>query len=468
MKKSKIVYYLSFAVFTVISFLFLPAPSLAQEWKAGVAAEVITPSEPMWTGGYGGRKLPATGKIHDLYVKALALENARGGKVVIVTADLIGYRYDFMDELSKEIEKKLGLPRKSFIFNASHTHCGPDFRPWPAKTVFVDYIPDDYFEKIAPYRKWLQSRFVEVVERSLKNLSPATVSFSSARPVPFAVSRRFPDGKGGVIYRSSPSSYYTEGPRDDIAPVLKVSSPNGKVVAVLFGYACHPITLNLDQYCADYPGFAQQYVQEAFPGATAMFMQGCGGELVPNARFQVEYAMGHGKALADAVIKAVQGPQIALSGPITTGYKETKLNFKPVEKEDLDKQLASPNSGISKKAGFLLEKIARGEKIDLTIPAPLQVISFGPELLLLGFLGETVADYSVNSKKEFADRAGFVWVSGYNNYIFGYLPTLKILREGGYEALEDLRSTPLPISFTEDVEDIVMGGMRELVNSVTR
>src|SRR2546421_6194280 len=62
----------------------------AASFKAGIASRVITPSGPLWMAGYGDRKKPAEAKEHDLHVKALALEDPAGGKLVLLTSDLIG------------------------------------------------------------------------------------------------------------------------------------------------------------------------------------------------------------------------------------------------------------------------------------------------------------------------------------------------------------------------------------------
>ena len=410
--------------------------------------------------GYSNRTEPSQGTIHDLFVKSLAIEDSLGGRAVIVTADIIGYTYEFTDAVSKEIGRRFGLPRSALFFNASHTHCGPELRP--SKTDFLE-IPAEYKKKIERYDGWLRERYIRVISDALASMKPAELSYSSAAPVPFAVSRRFPDGKGGVLYRSTPSSYYTGGSRDDVVPVLRVADPGGAVLVVLFGYCCHPITLNIDYFCGDYPGYAQRYVEEAYPGAVAMFVQGCAGELVPNARFQIEYAMGHGRALADAVKKALGGAQAPLSGPLSVVYDEIPLQFQPAPARTVLEQQAKSESGSYRaKARFLLDKLNRNEPIQTTVPCPLQALKFGKGLLLIGIGGETVVDYAVNLKTEFAGRQP-IWVAGYCNYVFGYLPTRKIMQEGGYEGGEALYDTPFSGPFTEDVEDRVLKGVRRLV-----
>src|SRR5262249_60196901 len=68
-----------------------------------------------------------------------------------------------------------------------------------------------------------------------------------------------------------------KGPVDHAVPVMTVTRPGGAVVAILFGYACHPTTLNFTQWCGDYPGFAQLALEKQHPGPTALSRNTCGG-----------------------------------------------------------------------------------------------------------------------------------------------------------------------------------------------
>src|SRR5205085_10739604 len=84
-------------------------------FKAGVATKVITPEKPMWMAGYASRNKPAEGKVHDLYAKALCLEDAAGTRLVLVTTDLIGIPRTLGDEVAAEAEKKHGVRRDELI-----------------------------------------------------------------------------------------------------------------------------------------------------------------------------------------------------------------------------------------------------------------------------------------------------------------------------------------------------------------
>src|SRR5687767_4281750 len=74
----------------LLSFLIALPVQAADQWKAGVAKTVITPDESMWMSGYGARTAPADGKNDDLMCKAVVLEDAGGGRIVLVTLDLVG------------------------------------------------------------------------------------------------------------------------------------------------------------------------------------------------------------------------------------------------------------------------------------------------------------------------------------------------------------------------------------------
>ncbi len=446
-----------------ITIAYSAAAASETPWEAGVASVVVTPSEPSWMAGYGSRTEPSKGKVHDLHVKALALDDGMGNRAVVLTADLIGVTLEMRRNITAAVERRHGIPASNILINTSHTHCGPEVR---VEKIPFYTIDEENARKIPEYVGWLEARYVEVIDRAIDDMRPSDLSFASASPHPFAVSRRLPAPEG-ILYRSNPSSYYTGGPRDDTVPVLTVSSPDGAVRAILFGYACHPITLNLQRFCGDYPGFAQEYIEAAFPGATAMFMQGCAGQLVPNARHQIEYAMGHGRELCDTVTDAVTGGEsMPVEGPLRCGYEETELAFAPLPpRDELERQAASGNNSASRKAKFLLAKRDAGKEIDMTLPCPLQALRFGEDLLLLGIAGETVAEYAVRFKADFLSHR-FVWVAGYCNSMFGYLPTWRILREGGYEAGRAMQYTVHPGPFDETVEKRVVEGMHRVVADV--
>src|SRR5205823_8918428 len=129
-------------------------------------------------------------------------------------------------------------------------------------------------------------------------LKPARLGYSHAR-AGFAMNRRLPTAKG---YQNSP---YPDGPVDHDVPVLRVEDAEKKLRAIAFGYACHNTTLSFYEFCGDYAGFAQQYLEEAHPEALALFLTGCGGDQNPYPRGTIALCRQHGRTLATAVDAAL-------------------------------------------------------------------------------------------------------------------------------------------------------------------
>jgi hypothetical protein len=232
------------------------------------------------------------------------------------------------------------------------------------------------------------------VGESLERLAPCRLTYSHAR-AGFAMNRRLKTEKG---YRNSPNP---DGPVDHDVPVLSVTGAEGKHRAVLFGYACHNTTLGFYHFCGDYAGYAQEYFQADHPGTTAMFVLGCGADQNPYPRSELKLAQQHGRTLATAVEAALFATQRPVRGPLGCA----------LEKIDLQRTGDKPG-----KQAY-----------------PIQVVHFGKDVTLVALASEVVVDYSLRLKRELAGDAA-VWVAGYSNAYFGYIPSKRVLEEGGYEA----------------------------------
>src|SRR3954471_24907808 len=98
-------------------------------FKAGAASVCFTPEEPLWLAGYAARTAPARGKISDLYATSVVLEDHRGEKLVIASADVIAITRPIADAIAKRASERYGLARRQLIVTATHTHYAPEFRP---------------------------------------------------------------------------------------------------------------------------------------------------------------------------------------------------------------------------------------------------------------------------------------------------------------------------------------------------
>jgi len=436
------------------------AEPAASPWRAGSASVNVTPTEPMAMAGYAGRTKPSEGSALDLYCKALAIEHESGERLVIVTCDLIGIPRGLREALEDDVQEKFKLRPEQLLLNASHTHCGPQFRVTSEKPPADESASA---KQARLYGEALRTKLATIIGQAIERLAPAKLDYSHAR-CGFAMNRRTPTEKG---YQNNP---WSEGPVDHDVPVLKVSGTDGKLKAVLFGYACHNTTLGFLQFCGDYAGFAQQHLEAKFPGATAHFLMGCGGDQNPYPRGELELARHHGKTLGIAVEAALgSAPLKPLRGPLKSALRTPTLEFAPPPpKEKLELLTKSPNKQEASHAGRLLAQLAKEGSIATTYDAPVQAVRFGDDLLLVAFPGETVVDFSLRAKRDFAAPSLSVWTAGYSNDVFGYIPSKRVLLEGGYEATGAMLYSRFPGPFGVDVEERLMKGAAEVVEAVRK
>lgn len=449
------------ALLAVVSVFLLPAAGAASDqWRAGVAQAVITPEQPMWMAGYAARTKPAEGKVHDLHAKALVLQDSQGNRLAVVTLDLLGIDRTMRDWIADRVERRHGIAPKNLLINASHTHSAPVIRESAYSIYghsFYDLTPEQ-LEQSNAYSDRLQERIVELVGEAIAELSSATVSYTHGR-AGFGMNRRLKTDRGWQI---SPN---TDGPVDHDVPVLRIDGPDGALRAVMFGYACHATTLSGYDYCGDYPGFAQECIEQRHPGTTALFIAGCGGDQNPYPRSQdraLELCRQHGYALANAVEAALQGPPKPVRGPLAAAMQEVVLDFaQPPSRETLETQVKSNNKYERLHAGFLLEQLKHEGAIPSTYPYLVQAIRFGDDLMMVALAGEVVVDYSLRLKRELAGPP--LWVAGYSNDVFGYVPSARVLHEGGYEGGGAMLYTPLPGPFAPSVEERIVNALHALM-----
>jgi hypothetical protein len=427
-------------------------------WKAGVAVRVITPDELLWMAGYGNRTKPAEGKLQDLRVKALALEDPAGGRLVLVTSDLVGLPRPLSTAVADEVARKTGLPRDRLMLTASHTHCGPV----TAGILYEMYpLTPDQPAKIAAYTERLKGLMVEAVVSALGDLKPArlAVGLGSAG---FAVNRREPTPKG-IINGKNP-----DGPVDHDVPVLRVTTPEGELRAVAFGYACHNTTLQFYQWCGDYAGFAQADLEAKHPGAVALFWAGCGADANPLPRGTVELCRKYGGELAAAVERVLAGTMTPVLGPSAARYTTLELPFDTLPtREQLSADLLSKNTALHNRAARLLKTLDSGGKIDGRYLAyPVQVWRLGDRVLWVALGGEAVVDYSRRLKRELAGGPA-VWVTAYANDVMAYIPSERVLKEGGYEGDTSMVPYGLPAKWAPGIEGKIVAAVEELAR-VTR
>ncbi len=423
----------------------------AGELRAGAGRAIITPEHDMWLSGYASRTAPSEGKVHDLFAKALVFEDETGAKTVIVTTDLIGLTAAITSGTARMVEERFGVARERQLYTASHTHCGPVLK----NNLEAMYGLDENQARIvADYTSALPGKILAAVAEAMNNVEPVSVSWSVGH-AEFAANRRryTPDG---VQFGVNPI-----GPVDRDVPVLAIRRPGGPIKALLMGYACHNTTLDFQQICGDYAGFAQAHVEAALPGTVALFMSGCGADANPEPRRTLEWAQQHGKELGEAVLKAAQATASAVHGPIRAVYREIPLELSaPPTRDELERQAAGDDVYIARRARTLLEQWDAAGGLATTHPYAIQVLQFADSLQLTALAGEVVVDYSLRLKHELGKQNHYV--IGYANDVPAYIPSLRILREGGYEAETSMIYYGLYGPWAPSIEEKIVSAVIEM------
>ena len=403
--------------------------------------------------GYAARRAPFEAVAQRLYAKALAIEDQAGGTALLITADILGFTAERSESICRRLRDSNGLSRKQILLNASHTHAGP----LVAGSMLAS-VPESGRAAIERYIGEMEDSIVAAAQKALGDLRPAHLGWG--RGVATFVMNRREFTEGGVILGTSPS-----GPADRTVPVLKVTGTDGRPRTVVFGAATHCTTLTGRNMVVsgDYAGYAQEFLEARNPGVQAMFVTGCAGDANPYPRGTIDLARRHGSDLASAVQRVLGGELARVRGPLRTEYRSVAL---PLVEHSRDQIEAMRDGAPSYRRFFVdgaLAKLDRQEPLLRSYTAPFALWQFGSDLTLVAFSGETVVDYVRLSREALGPLK--LWVSGYSNDVFGYLPTTRILEEGGYETRGLYVEYGL---FEPGVEDVVMQAVTDMARSAGR
>jgi hypothetical protein len=368
--------------------------------------------------GFDNRTKPAESIGQDLWTKALAFEDSKGQKLIIVTVDLATMPKEMFDMVAERIMYRNHLDRAHVVINLSHTHSGPELG-WPAHTA------RDMMLRIETYRNHVLDAMAEAAAAAVGGLRPAEISYATGK-VGFSHNRRERAPTGGWVFGMDPN-----GPVDRTVPVVRVTGPGGKLRGALFGLSCHPSVLTYEFFVisGDYAGIAQETWEKAHPGAAA--------------------------------------PMKPVHAPLKTAMLTTELPFAPFSLEQFEKAAKDKDDLVRAHAGAMLRQYESGRPPLPALPYTMQAFQFGKDLTLLAMNGEVVVDYCLRVKKEYG--ADGMIVAGYSNARPCYIPSLRVLQEGGYEARDNiLMGSGLPGPFDEHVEDIVFEGIHQLMQEVGR
>jgi neutral ceramidase len=423
----------------------------AETWKAGTGREVITPSISMPMAGYASRGAAhAKGKLHDLWAKTIVLEDPNGTRCALVTLDLCGIDASLSERVFKRLKNSCKLEQNQIILACSHTHSGPvvagNLRP-----LHYMLFNDADRKLVDDYAKFLEAKIDASVQQAVASLMPCELSHGETTET-FATNRRNNPEKDVPTLRAEGK---LKGPVDHSVPVM-VAKRDGKPIAVVFGYACHCTTLDGMEWNGDYAGFAQVELESKNPGCQAMFWAGCGADQNPIPRRTLDFAREYGTRMARAVGGAMTGNLKPIKTVLKIQGSHVQAPFGELpSREQLEKDKIASNQYVSARAKHLLDKLDAGEQMPKSYSYPVTSWRLGDEIDWVALGGEVVVDYAIAIKSlPSAKRA--TWVMGYANDVMAYIPSRRVLAEGGYEGGGAMVYYGQPTVWASEIEQVIV------------
>jgi neutral ceramidase len=232
---------------------------------------------------------------------------------------------------------------------------------------------------------------------------------------------------------------------------------------VLFGYACHCTTLGgeFNKICAEWTGYACDEIEQQFPGALAVAIIGCGADANPEPRRGLEDAKEHGLSAAHEVDRLAKSELSPLPGQLSARLRKIELPLEPPP----DRATLERRAKLAGSEGFLartlIQRLDRGEQLATKVPYSVQTWCFGDEMAMVFLAGEVVVDYALRLKWEIDQKR--LWVVAYSNDVPCYIPSRRILSEGGYEADLSMVFYGHPARLAPATEDLIVRTVHDIL-----
>jgi hypothetical protein len=383
------------------------------------------------------------------------LKNSSGERFVFVALDNCEVSHAFMQPVLQTLAEKFQLGPGTVAVVSSHTHSAPVLEQ--TLTGMTQPSPAER-ERIAEYSRSLRAKLVEAVGAALADCRPSLLEHGVGRAT-FAMNRRVYQGDK-VVFGDNP-----DGPVDWDVPVLRVKGTNGVVRAIVFGYACHGTSIRSgdDWYVVsgDYMAYARQQLEAHQPGAVAMYLTGMGADSDPAPRGRLLDARRHGLELAGAVIGVLDRPMHPVHGAFKLAYDEVELPFvEPPSRERLDQDARSQDIHVKRRAEAHLKLLDSGQSLPTSVKLPVGLVRLGADLTFVLMGGEVVVDYSRRLKRLLAED--HPWPIGYAYEVPCYIPSVRLLKEGGYETESSLIYYGFYGPFSTTIEDRLVSRLTEL------
>jgi neutral ceramidase len=420
-----------------------------EEFLAGAAAVDITPPSGLAMAGFAARTEPAIGSHDPLTVRAVVV-----GDTAVVGVDTL----TLGRTTTARIRAGAGLSDDAIIVAALHTHGGPD--------TFLDHP----FARPDPgFMARLEEAAIEAVNRAVAARRPARIAVGLGADPEVARNRRHP---GGIT--------------DPSLPVIAIRTPDGRPIATLVSYACHPVVLGPDNrlWTADYPGVVRAEIERREPGTVALFLTGCTGDANIGHSAHASFSLGAnttrtfdnagriGRRIADCALAA---PLVGTSGGVAIASRDVTVGFARREKATAAELAATwrrERESAEPGRAALLEGWIRWAEAGLpdraggaTRSVRVSALRWGgAEIIALP--GENFAATAHRIRRAIANPAAMV--IAYADDTFGYIPAEEEFAAGGYEVEEAHRYYGMPATVAPGTAEAFADAAVDLIRGLRR
>ncbi|MBL8818061.1 MAG: neutral/alkaline non-lysosomal ceramidase N-terminal domain-containing protein [Planctomyces sp.] len=441
---------LASAILTLVA-LITGSTSAAGEalpYFAGAAAHNVSPDYPIRLNGFAVRKKESEGISQPIWAKALAIRHAAAppeASVVIVTLDNLGIRLSMVDEVARRVSSKTGVSRHQIALTFTHTHSAPKVNG-ASDNIFAEPIPPEHQAHIDQYTEELTNALESVILEAIQKMQPARLEWGTGS-TGFAVNRRT-----------------AGGPTDHSLPVLVVRNGSDEITAIYTSYACHCVTLSHNLISGDWAGYAAASLERLFPNAVGMVSIGCGSDQNPSSGVtgdKTEIAEQQGVEIASEIQRLINYGLSPLSSDIHSSLNRIELEFNPLPTQSEYEALAAKGGAPGYNALTQLEKLRMGATLPTSLPYPIQTISFGDQLCMVFLAGEVCVDYSIRLRKHLNPEQ--LWIHGYSNDFGAYIPSERLVAEGGYGGGAEIPYFALPTTLKGGLEQRIVNEVMQQV-----
>ena len=427
-----------------IGLLFLHVEVFGVE--VGVARIDITPTHPVVLAGFGSRTTEYEGVDTRIWARALAL----GAKspVLLIAVDNCGIPGDQVTVVTRRLAESADIDARRLVICSTHTHNAPAL-PGQAAVVWAGRLTEKQAANRSRYAAWLTGRLVEVGLAALKARQPASLAWGMG-DVTFGGNRRLlEDGQWKGF------GFQVDGPVDRSLPLLVAKDTRGRPFALWTSYACHCTTLgSRNRVAGDWAGFSNDTIEANIPGVIALTTIGCGADVGPQPTGAAKHAQAHGKAIAAEVERVVKAGLKPLDGTPGVETRELRLPFDEIPPRQAFEAQAGKQDFYGEHARRMLATLDETGSLPTHLDYPVTTWRFGDDLAIVFLAGEVCVDYSVRLKRELDWRR--LWINAWSDDIPSYIPSQRVLREGGYEADFSQIYYDLPTRYAPEIEDIIV------------